>query len=65
MHRNVKKRVLKFFGILKVSGILPRIQEALKMVIFFMNAHLPDILLCFILFILGIRENGDRVEVFF
>lgn len=64
MHWNVKKRVLNFFGILKVSGILPSIQEALKMVIFFMNAHLPDILLCFILFILGIRENSDRVEVF-
>lgn len=62
MHRNVKKKVLKLFGILKVSGILPGIQEALKMVVFFMNDGLPDILLDFISFILRIRENWDRVE---
>lgn len=60
-----EKKVLTFGGMLKVSGRLPSIQEALKMVIFFMNDRLPDILLELILFILRMRENWNRVEFLF
>lgn len=42
MPPNAEKVVLTFFELFTAPGVLPGIQEVLKVVLFLINYHLPD-----------------------